>query len=267
MKVTAMPRVQDLTLRTLARERVDASRLASASQVAEIRLDDVPPGEWEDVGERVASLGFGENPEAVNPGDRRALYYLARKVGARRILEVGTHLGVSTVHLALALAQELGGDASLTTVDVRDVNDPVARPWEDFESPISPSEAVERAGVSSLVRFVRASSLDFLRENEDRYDLIFLDGDHLAKTVYQEVPAALERLRSPGFVVLHDYFPDLRPLWPDGEVIPGPWMAIERLRRQGANLRAEPLGELPWPTKQGTRVTSLALLSRAGGSA
>jgi hypothetical protein len=65
-------------------------------------------------------------------------------------------------------------------------------------------------------------------------------------------------------VLLHDYFPDLRPLWPNGKVIDGPARAVRRLRRAGWPIDARPLGELPWATKQGTSRTSLALLGRVG---
>jgi hypothetical protein len=92
--------------------------------------------------------------------------------------------------------------------------------------------------------------------------LIFLDGDHSAATVYQEVPFALKRLRKNGIVLLHDYFPYLKALWSDGSVIPGPHIAIERLCSEGANLEVLPLGRLPWPTKLSSNITSLAVLTR-----
>jgi predicted O-methyltransferase YrrM len=102
-----------------------------------------------------------------------------------------------------------------------------------------------------------------LREEGEPYDLIFLDGDHRLKTVVAESPAALRRLRPGGFLLLHDFFPGLRPLWPDGKVIEGPQLAVRRLQRAGWRIDVRPLGDLPWPTKLGTARTSLALLGRA----
>jgi hypothetical protein len=78
--------------------------------------------------------------------------------------------------------------------------------------------------------------------------------------VYREIPAALELLRPNGLILLHDYFPALRPLWSDRVVIPGPYLATARLMREGAKFRVLPLKALPWPTKFGSNVTSLALL-------
>jgi hypothetical protein len=48
-------------------------------------------------------------------------------------------------------------------------------------------------------------------------------------------------------------------------VIPGPWLGVERLRREGVRLQVLPLGELGWPTKLGRNVTSLAAVVRASG--
>jgi predicted O-methyltransferase YrrM len=224
--------------------------------------DDLPEGEWADVAGRVKELGITDDADGVNPGDRRALYYLIRKLKPQRVLEVGTHIGASTVHIALALARNSDTGNRFVTVDIQDVNDPVRKPWEGHGAMLSPRQALEQVGIGSLVRFVHAPSLAFLAEDSESYDFVFLDGDHSPATAYQEIPAALRRLRPGGHVLLHDYFPDGRPLWPDGAVIVGPWLATERLRREGADFAAMPLGHLPWPTKLGTTVTSLALLAR-----
>ncbi len=64
-------------------------------------------------------------------------------------------------------------------------------------------------------------------------------------------------------ILLHDYHPGERSLWPGQEPIVGPSLAVRRLIAEGAALRAIPLGDLPWRTKLGTHITSLAILSRA----
>jgi predicted O-methyltransferase YrrM len=183
---------------------------------------------------------------------------------ATSVLEIGTHIGASTVHIAAALRslrqRVLNEEFQLTTVDIADVNDPVNRPWLKFGSPASPRDLVQTIGAAEWTRFVTQRSLDYLRNTPQRSDCIFLDGDHAAKTVYQEIPAALQRLTSGGVILLHDYFPRMQPLWSDGVVEPGPWLATERLRSEGAAFRLLPLGELPWMTKLGSRVTSLALV-------
>ena len=37
------------------------------------------------------------------------------------------------------------------------------------------------------------------------------------------MPRALKLLRPSGVILLHDYFPGLRPLWSDGSMIAGPY--------------------------------------------
>ena len=148
----------------------------------------------------------------------------------------------------------------LTTVDINDVNDQATSPWLKYGSPYSPVELAQRLGLNDRITFVTGKSLEFFASCSDQYDLIFLDGDHTASTVYREIPAALVQLRREGVILLHDYFPALQPLWPGETVISGPWLATERLRSEGAEFMVIPLGELPWPTKLGSRITSLALL-------
>ena len=48
-------------------------------------------------------FGAGEIAGGVNPGDRRALYQLVGHFKPRRVLEIGTYVGASTVHIASAL--------------------------------------------------------------------------------------------------------------------------------------------------------------------
>jgi hypothetical protein len=183
------------------------------------------------------------------------------------VLEVGTHVGASTASIASALRRlattELPAPYHLTTVDITDVNHPVEKPWQRFGSSCSPAALIEQLGCRDHVTFVAQPSLSFLAQPGDGYDLIFLDGDHAARTVYREIPAALRRLRRGGYLILHDYFPQLRPLWSNGMVSPGPYLAVRRLRAEGVPIRVLPLGRLPWPTKLGSYMTSLAILGRA----
>lgn len=202
----------------------------------------------------------------VNPGDRMAMFYLASYFKPHSVLEIGTHIGASTVHIAAALhqAQRSSGEwlRSLTSVDISDVNEPVSKPWLRHGTRLSPVEMINALECRSVVEFVTSRSLDYMANCGKEYDFIFLDGDHAAKTVYQEIPLALEVLKEGGVILLHDYFPRLNPLWSDGAVIPGPFLATERLRAEGAQLAVLPLGRLPWPTKLRSNITSLALLLR-----
>jgi predicted O-methyltransferase YrrM len=183
------------------------------------------------------------------------------------VLEVGTHVGASTVHIAAALAALQDENPAqrhhLTTVDIVDVNDRSAKPWLELGSKYSPAELVEQLGYSNFVTFKTQNSLDYLAQCDERFDFVFLDGFHTATHVLHEIPAALAKLAQGGYVLLHDYYPNQRPLWSNGHVERGPFLATEKLRASGAHIEVLPLGSLPWPTKVDSNVTSLALLGRS----
>lgn len=256
-------------LRGISRRDCDTSALRTRREVDLSDVFESPAlGErWRDLSARVASNGLSETAGGVNPGDRRAISYLIGALKPEFVLEVGTHIGASTIHIAAALDanQAFGGpqDPKLVTVDIADVNDPVERPWLKYGSAHSPRELVAKLKLESLVEFVAQPSTEFMSDSTTKFDLIFLDGSHAAEMVYQEVPLALGALRDGGVILLHDYFPGLLPLWPNRSVIAGPYLAIERLKQEGADLDVVPLGDLPWPTKLGTNRTSLALLLRS----
>lgn len=205
-------------------------------------------------------------PGNVNPGDRRALYHLVRALRPRSILEVGTHLGSSTLYMAEAMRRnqvEGWTVEGLHTVDVVDVNDPRHGAWTRLGGARSPREAAKALGLDGTVTFHHRDSVAFLSETELTFDFVFLDGSHEADIVYAELQGLPDLLRPGATVLLHDFFPKGRPLWPDGKVIAGPWEAVARMIAEGADLTARPLGDLPWLTKQGVCATSLALVGRS----
>ena len=238
---------------------------------------------WSRARQKMSFCQIPDGSGGVNPGDRRAIFYLICAFTPRSILEIGTHIGASTLSLALALnmnqRSEHGNCASLSasslthasipekqtklvSVDVVDVNDSVSRPWLKYGTGHSPIEMIRRVESGHLVEFVVDHSLSYLKRSNDKFDFIFLDGDHGSETVYQEIPDALNLLNEGGVLLLHDYFPGLRPLWSDGSVVPGPCLATERLKDEGADITVNSLGELPWPTKLQSNVTSLALVTK-----
>ena len=201
----------------------------------------------------------------VNPGDRRAVWYLVYGLGARSVLEIGTHVGASTLHIAAALQKHRSSSSvrpQLVTVDIQDVNSEVSGYWKQFGLSASPRDMIRSIECGDFVRFAAQPSLDFLDNCTDTFDLIFLDGDHAASTVYQEIPRALKALNENGVLLLHDYFPHNRPLWTNGSFVPGPYVATARLQGEGVPIEVIPLGDLPWPTKEGSRTTSLAVVTR-----
>ncbi len=214
---------------------------------------------WKSIKDDIQSLNLPEMTGGVNPGDQRAIFYLISAFKPKTVLEVGTHIGCSTVHIASAL--KALPEKSFLTVDIRDVNDSEKQPWKEFNSPASPAQLIQKIGCQDFTQFKVSTSLDFFQTSDQTFDFIFLDGLHDAYMVYQEIPVALQHLNQGGVILLHDYFPNEQPLWEGYPAITGPYLAVKRLQDEGANLRVIPLGELPWETKLGTNMTSLALLT------
>lgn len=215
---------------------------------------------WENTLQKITAV-YGKTAVwgGVNPGDRRALYYLVHALRPQNLLEVGTHIGASTVFLAEAL-KSVSPHAHMTTVDILDVNDPTG-PWYQQGLMMPPREYLAKLGSADRVTFKASPSSEFLKDTTEKFDFIFLDGDHGARTVYEEVSWALKILNKDGVILLHDYYPAAKPLFKDGNIITGPFMALDRIMRENKGIKVLPLGNLPWETKQGLTATSLALIT------
>ncbi|SDJ60658.1 Predicted O-methyltransferase YrrM [Pedobacter sp. ok626] len=218
---------------------------------------------WEESKKDMDIFNVPNGSGGVNPGDRRAIYYLINKFKPTSVLEIGTHIGASTINIAAALFknQKKNKPVNFTTLDIRDVNSASEKPWEEYGTKYSPIQMINELNYGDIVNFVTGNSLKYLN-SQKKFDFIFLDGDHSAATVYKEIPLALKSLHKNGVILLHDYYPEGKPLWSDNFTITGPYSATERLIREGANLVVLPLGTLPWDTKLNSNITSLALLMR-----
>jgi predicted O-methyltransferase YrrM len=131
----------------------------------------------------------GLPPIAVTPSQGRLLNLLARIHGARRILEVGTLGGYSTIWLARALP----ADGRLVTLEL----DPGYASLAERN--------VAAAGLGALVEIRVGPAIESLAalasERPEPFDLAFIDADKANTPVYFE--AALELCR-PGGVIVAD---------------------------------------------------------------
>jgi predicted O-methyltransferase YrrM len=125
----------------------------------------------------------------VAPTEGKFLHLLAKIRGARRILEIGTLGGYSTIWLARALP----ADGSLVTLELDPKHAEVA------------AANVARAGFSSVAEIRLGAALDSLaklhREGAEPFDFIFIDADKPNNPGYLE--GAL-RLSRPGTVIVVD---------------------------------------------------------------
>lgn len=136
-----------------------------------------------------ASIEAGLPPIAVTPSQGKLLYLLARIQGARRILEIGTLGGYSTIWLARALPE--GG--RLVTIEAEPKHADVA------------SANIARAGLSNVVDLRVGLALDVLPQiagaGGEAFDLTFIDADK------KNIPAYFEfalNLSKPGSVIIVD---------------------------------------------------------------
>lgn len=182
---------------------------------------------WEDALRALAAAGTcGNIPLAVGTAGRRFLFDTAVSLGARDVLEIGTHAGTSALTLALAV-RDAGG--LVTTVDIVDALAPDG-PWSSAGLPEPPDAIARRLGAP--VRFVRADSLAYLRDQwvaGSRYNIVFLDGLHNEGRVYRELIAASAVLGiGRSAIILHDVFPEDAPVTTGHRRIPGPFLAAKR---------------------------------------
>nr|WP_231505333.1 O-methyltransferase [Cellulomonas sp. URHE0023] len=138
---------------------------------------------------RASAVAAGLPDIAVAPNQGKLLHLLAQAVGARRILEVGTLGGYSTVWLARALP--VGG--SLTTLEISPEHAAVA------------SDSLVRAGLGDVASVVVGPAVDTLdrliAEDTEPFDLVFIDADKESIPGYLDQTLALTR---PGSLVIVD---------------------------------------------------------------
>jgi len=126
---------------------------------------------------------------SVSPALGKLLHILARTVGARRILEVGTLGGYSTIWMARAVP----ADGRVVTLEIDPSNAAVA------------AASIARAGVADRVDIRIGRGVDSLAslmaEGVEPFDMVFIDADKQSNPEY--VAWAL-RLTRVGSVIIVD---------------------------------------------------------------
>src|SRR2546427_6970052 len=126
---------------------------------------------------------------AVSAGEGKLLMLLARMVGGRKILEVGTLAGYSTIWLARGLS----GGGKLITLEYEKKHADVAR------------KNIERARLAGIVDIrvgdATKTMPELLKEGSGPFDLIFLDANKDGYPAYFEWALQLSRK---GTVIIAD---------------------------------------------------------------
>lgn len=123
----------------------------------------------------------------VAPVNGKLLHLLARMSGARRVLEIGTLGGYSTIWLARAVP----ADGRVVTIEAEPENAAVAR------------NSIDRSGVGDRVDILVGRAADVLPTlaGSEPFDLVFIDADKQSNTIYLDWAARLGRS---GTVVVVD---------------------------------------------------------------
>ncbi|MFD7463398.1 O-methyltransferase [Streptomyces tendae] len=131
----------------------------------------------------------GLPPHHISPNQGKLLSLLATLRGARRILEIGTLGGYSTIWLARALP----ADGRLVTLEADAAYAAVA------------AANISHAGLDGIVDLRVGRAVDSLPqladEEQDPFDLVFIDADKPSNPLYLEWALRLTR---PGSVIIGD---------------------------------------------------------------
>ena len=110
----------------------------------------------------------------------------------RRCLEIGAYEGRTTI--ALANRYE--------SVDVID-------PWKDYWDIPDVSEAFDKFKHNTQnfdnINVYRDTSQNILPTLKEKYDLIYIDGDHKLESVYNDIKMSCDLLTDNGVIIIDDY--------------------------------------------------------------
>jgi predicted O-methyltransferase YrrM len=144
----------------------------------------------------VCREGLAAGVPIVFPDTGALLHALTRLTGARRVLEIGTAIGYSTLWMATALP----ADGLLISLE------------RDPDRAARAREHARAAGVEAQVNVMIVYASRFLHKVAGPFDLVFQDGD---KHGYEPMLDRLAALLRPGGVLVTDNV-----LW-SGAVVPG----------------------------------------------
>jgi predicted O-methyltransferase YrrM len=161
------------------------------------------------------------------------LQLLVRHAAGRRVLEIGTYIGVST----LFLAEAVGEGGHVVTVEVGAEFAEIAR--ENFRR----NSLLDRI---ELINDDAANAVSDLRQRAQAFDLIFLDGD---KANYGRLVGPLfDLLRPGGVMVVDDVFCNGDTLNEPATTSRG--QGVQEMLRQVASLGDNPRVILPYGNGQ-----------------
>jgi caffeoyl-CoA O-methyltransferase len=135
----------------------------------------------------------------VGPLEGQFLGWFVWLSGARRVLEIGTFTGYSSISMALNLPR----DGRIVSLDVNEETTAVARRY------------AEEAGVANRIEYRVGPAIEELDRLDGPFDLVFIDADKESYVDYYE--NVLPKLSERGFIVADNVLWSGRVLEEDGD--------------------------------------------------
>jgi predicted O-methyltransferase YrrM len=120
---------------------------------------------------------------------------LSKKYNFSNILEIGTHKGTCTI-----LLSKIFPNAKITTIDLPDHYKVVHGKGADFIK-----QRNDLLASCPNIEFKQENSLDLI-SNDKKYDLIFVDGDHVSPVATADIVNSVRMINEGGFIVCDDVY-------------------------------------------------------------
>ena len=156
-------------------------------------LEEVLAPYWDDVDPLVVQIQEDlhrreKYPMQISREQVRFNAWICRLIGARRVLEVGTYLGLS----AAGFAQALPDDGHVDTVEISDEHADIAEGW------------FRAGGLADRITVHRGAAVDVVPRLQGPYDLCFIDAAKHDNRRLLEL--CIERTRSGGLIMVDNAF-------------------------------------------------------------
>lgn len=154
-------------------------------------------------------------PGSVSPAMGNLLRALLMNIAPRKVVEIGSYIGVSTLWIASAMQEYRDAyHSQLHCIDI--FPDHTHNPWHPGKSLIDPyafvSANVEACGFSEFVTLHKGRSeqvIDqLIADGLAPVDFVFIDGDHTPEGCLRDFQKIAPYVTAGGYILFHDVFPE-----------------------------------------------------------
>lgn len=124
---------------------------------------------------------FKEHGKGTNADEHKIIAAFASKINCKKFLEIGTLVG--------DFARVMSQVYEVTTVDIKKNT--------EFDKWV-------KEGHAHSLEYYTEGSDKFFKQNINKFDLIFIDGDHSYKQSKKDLENSLKYLSDGGMIIMHD---------------------------------------------------------------